>query len=772
MATYKGTASQYRGLPPLRSVYNQEDEFDNLRIEQAWALWRGQDAALRAHDRQVEESIRMLAGQQWLGWNEMLGHYQDVSEWFTDDERGWRQRPVFNRLLAWFMLTHSRLTENSPNVGFLAGPDRIDAQLAEAMDTIFKPLWREAGMIDVNDRLHSWLIPAGRAHLQTLIDVTRGRLLPRIGMADVPVFDELDQPLVNERDGTQATVQTKVPLDRDFRPQAIIRGGNLEPTGEPPVFDREGALLVEVLSALQVRGQWGSHIPWHLKRWKEVLTYLPVEEIWEKYNVEVEPDVRGAALGLLEDTGYLEKVIFGSGHYGAASQHAETGQGSGTGKTEGYKKVVTYWAGPREDEGVNGEYAGQQETEQSAGGRLLSVTKDKVLIDMVRPAHFPFGSPIRTFEFVRLPGRPGGSSPQEAMNPIQKSYNRGQAQIAEHTNMVANPVAIYDLTCGLKDGQWTNEPGLKLGLRFRQGIKPIDFLNPPALGQDIWKRMQMLLGELEYYGQLEGARGNVQSQDPSGELVRELRSNSDRPYGSTARRSVEEYARLIQDWMAWIPVVWSEGKILSYAGDDNVARTIVVLPEMFKQGMCDVIPDIESMVPEGQGQRMARVDRLFAAGAFGNPQDPRVRETYFDLARFPNMGRAGKVGGIDRTTAERENAALIQGAPGPEIPLFPWYDDLVHLMVHESFMKSPEYLQVPPEIQAGFALHWEGHYVRAQAKAMAEMQAQAAMQGGGNGGEERGPPQNGAKPGAQVKRVGAGPKPSQPGQEGTPDASS
>jgi len=39
------------------------------------------------------------------------------------------------------------------------------------------------------------------------------------------------------------------------------------------------------------------------------------------------------------------------------------------------------------------------------------------------------------------------------------------------------------------------------------------------------------------------------------------------------------------------------------------------------------------------------------------------------------------------------------------------------------------------------------------------------MQGGGNGGEERGPPQNGAKPRAQVK-------PSQPGQEGTPDASS
>jgi hypothetical protein len=361
---------------------------------------------------------------------------------------------------------------------------------------------------------------------------------------------------------------------------------------------------------------------------------------------------------------------------------------------------------------------------------MLAVTKETVLVDMPRPAKFPYTSPIRCFEFVRLPGRPGGSTPQEPMNPLQRSYNRAWAQINEHTNMLANPIGYYDKTSGLKDGQWTNEPALKFGLNLRPGVKPMDFLSPPALGQDVWKRQAMLLAELEYYGQLEGARGAVQGDNPSGQLVRELRANSDRPYGATSRRSVEEYARLVEDWIAWIPVVWPQGRILAYAGDDNVARTIVVLPEMFKQGKCNVIPDIESMVPEGAGARADRIDKLYAASAFGLPGTPQALERYFEMARFPNMGRAGKVGGIDRTTAERENAALIQGAPAAAIPLFPWYDDLVHLMILESFMKAPEYLQVPEPVQAQFALHWQAHTMRAQAQALAQAQAQMALQGG------------------------------------------
>lgn len=758
-------------VPPLRPVFDQPDpEYDDKRVAWAWRRWKGQNEALRAQDRQIEESIRMLAGQQWLAWSPLSGRYLDVSEWFTDDEKKWRQRPVLNRLLPWFMLTHSRLTENPPIVTHLPGPDRSDADVAETMDTIYKALWREVGMIDVNDRMHMWLTSAGRAHLQTLIDVSRGKLIARRGVAPVPVFDGLGQPVMNERTGGQHTVDAEVPLGKNYQPQAIIQGGVLTPTGEDPVYDREGSLEPWVLSPLQVRGQWGAHIPWHLKRWHEVLTYEPVEDIYEKYGITVEPDLRGAALGV-DEGGYLERSLFGPGHYGAASKRSGS-EASNFNAVEGYAKVLTHWNAPPSNAGPDDVFADQLETPENPGGRLLICTRDKTLIDMPRPAHFRWTSPIRTFEFVRLPGRQGGSSPQEAMNPLQRSYNRSWGQINEHTNLVTNPVGVYDRQSGLKDGAWTNETGLKLGVLMRPGVKPLDYLNPPALGQDVWKRQQMLLAELEYYGMLEGARGNVPSEDPSGELVRELRANSDRPYGSPARRNAEEYARFIQDWWAWVPVVWPQGRILQYAGDDNVARTLMVYPELFKPGACDVIADVESMVPEGAAGREARADRLYQAGLLGVPGSPAAIKRYFDLGQAPHIGRLAKIGGIDQTMAEHENAAMLQGQPGELVAMFPWYDDLIHLMVHESVMKAPGFLKLEPEVQAAFSIHWERHYARAQAAAVQEAQAQAALAAAG---APLGKPQGktaqdggrGLKSGSQPRRITAGPHATSPAQAGS-----
>jgi hypothetical protein len=152
--------------------------------------WGNLDDLVRQQNRQIEENVRMIAGQHNAYYHPVFNKWMDVSEWMTPDERRWKQRPVINRLLPWFVLTHARATENQPIVTFVPGPDRADAELAEVLDIAMKSLWFETGMEDVHDRLMAWVIAAGRGHLLTRIDPQKGKMRPWVGQDLVPIFDE------------------------------------------------------------------------------------------------------------------------------------------------------------------------------------------------------------------------------------------------------------------------------------------------------------------------------------------------------------------------------------------------------------------------------------------------------------------------------------------------------------------------------------------------------------------------------------------------------
>lgn len=687
----------------------------------------------------------MLAGQQWSMYHPVLGLWLNVADWMDEDEQRWRQRPVFNRILPWYIITHARATENPPIVTFTPGPDRIDAELAEVMDISHKILWRELGMVDVIDRLMGWVIVGGAGHLISRIDMNAGPLKKWIGTAAVPVLDyETEEPMIDERTGEPVMQEVPdVPLDEQGNPLAVITAdGQLEITGEPHQA-REGALKVDVLSPLQVRGEWGP-TAWHEKRYHLMKTFETPEEVWDRYGVDVEPTVRG---GQAADVNELERILFGTGFYGAAN--SESRNQSSHVSTEGFVEVTHRWDRPLP-------YPGMEETEESPGGRYLCVAGQKtVLYDGPRQAPFPYTSPINTIEFVRIPGRHGGTTPQEAMNPTNKAYNSGFARIQEHVNLSTNPKALIDQQSGILAGQFSNAPGDNYLVTRRPGVPAVEYVAPPALGGDVYRLQEMLLNEMIETGNLRGTEGEIPSPSASGELVKELRFNSDRFLGPTLRRAVEEIGRTIETWGVLLPIIWDEQKILTYAGDDNVARTIVVMPEMFQQGKIQVVPDVESMLPEGRGEKQAQVFAMYMNGLFGPPGSPEAVNRFYELAHFPHMSRLARPGGIDRVTAEQENGQLVQGADPRTIPVYEWYDHAVHLQVLENFMKSPEFKKQHPQIQNGFVFHRQAHmmYLQQQAMQQAVMQAEAQAMAGGGGGKPAG---NGAAPGGS-KSIQPGP---------------
>lgn len=715
-----GTYNPLKQMAQMRKEPRVADpRVDGAILERYQAEYRAQSEMLIVRDRQIEYNVRMLLGQQWNQYHAVSGRYVDVSEWMTDIEKKWRKTPVINKLLRYFMVTHSRLTEGQPILTMLPGPDRIDSELAALMDTLFKKDWRDAGMEDVHDQLMMWLLVAGRAHAISRVDLTGGEWQPWIGSTPLPVHGPDGNPMIDPNTGQPAYTPEpvdNVPLAADGSPNAYMGlDGQMVPTGRPHM-ERIGAIGVDVYSPLQVRGQWGPQ-PWHRKRWHEVVRFLTPEEVYQNWNVEVEPDLRSDDLA---NVATLERVLFGSGFF--TGNLGRIANGWSDARVKGALCTVhERWEAPVPfDERLIGTWAEPMiETPENPGGRHTIWTPKTLIEDGPRELAWRFTSPVRCFDFVRVAGRPSGVTPLEGMLAPQRAYNRSRGQLEEQAALLGNPQIMADESYGVHPSQITNQPGEVYVGQKRPGVKPLEYLEAPQISPDVIKSIQFSSQEIEELGGLRGLEGAAPTGNASGDLVEELRFNADRLLGATARRLPSEYARMGDDWRLLYSVIYTDKMIIAINGEDNLAETLEVLPEAFKEGHVNIVPDAESMLPEGRGERQARAKDLYLAGVFGDPTSIQARETFLALSRFPNYAKLARPGGTDYEMASVENGRILSGQF--EQPVLEWYDHMVHLSVHEKYMKGPQFLKQDPIVQKAFAIHRMLHLMELQKIFAAQM---------------------------------------------------
>jgi len=752
MAVPQGGYNPLLQMVPLRRSPTEADpRVDGAIIERFSRERNAQDAMLLVRDRQIEYNVRMLLGQQWNQWHPVTGRYYDTSEWLKDSEKAWRKMPVINKLLRYFMVTHSRLTEGTPILTMLPGPDRVDAELASVMDTLFKKDWRDAGMEDVHDQLMMWLILAGRAYAISRIDLNAGDWQPWIASAHLPIHGPDGQPVIDPV--TQQPAMTPEPVDNvplmpDGTPNAYMDlNGQVQHVG-PPHMERIGGIGVDVYSPLQVRGQWGPQ-PWHKKRWHEVIRFLTPEEVYQAWQVVVEPDITPVQAA---NVATLERVLYGSGFF--TEELGLTSSGWSDPRAKGALcTVVERWEAPIPfDERLIGTWAEPLiETPNNPGGRHTVWTPKTVITDGPREEAWRYTSPIRCWDFVRVAGRPSGFTPFEAMLAPQRAYNRTRGQLEEQAALLGNPQITVDSGFGVAASELDNAPGhIYVGAK-RPGVKAVEFIEAPPVSPDVIKSIQYSAQEIEEIGGLRGLEGAAPTGNASGDLVEELRFNADRILGSTARRLPAEYARMADDWRLLYKRIYTAEMIIAINGEDNLAETLTVLPEVFKEGHVNITPDAESMLPEGRGERQQRAERMFSLGLFGDPKSIEARESFLEISRFPNYARMARPGGPDRAMAERENGNILMGQF--EQPVLEWYDDMVHLSVHERYMKSPQFLKQPKIVQQAFAIHRMLHLQKLQRM----FAAQGPMGPPGPGGPVMplgagGPPGGGTRPPVSTKR--------------------
>jgi hypothetical protein len=388
---------QIRPFIPIRHDPSTPDDQDVERASLVLDRWHAQDAAYLGYAKTVEEHVRMLSGRQWDVWSPMLGRFVDVLQWMSEDEKRWRQRPVMDYLDYWFQLTLSKATENVAVISFMPSTaDRLDALLASVCDPIMKTIY-DSGEYDVREiRAIAWAIVAGEAYLGTRVDFQAGA--PRQVIA--PAVLTLERP-----DGTTIErVAEAVPYDAQGNPLAQLVEDPENPgeygydvTGEP-YQDQEGEFEFDAYCPLEVRAQWGSHIPWKKKAWQIHRWFLTPGEIERRWGVRVDadcyPDADEAG------PGYLERMLFGSGYFGAAQQNlgAQSIDLNAKGR-EGYVCGYTMWERP------DPQHTPADRDQGRAGGRLLIVTAaKKVLWDSERPAAFECAGPDPAPDLHRDPG--------------------------------------------------------------------------------------------------------------------------------------------------------------------------------------------------------------------------------------------------------------------------------------------------------------------------------------------------------------------------------
>lgn len=695
MASRLYNAATARQYIALRKDPAAEDPLDQERLTYYMRKWDAQTNAYLGYARTVEEHIRMLAGRQWDLWSDMYGRFIDVVQFMEPKERRAAMRPVMDYLGYWYALTLSKALENRGVISFQpATADRIDAMLAEVMEPVWKTLWDQMEMDQRRARMVGWCLIAGEGYYHTRVDFMAGQRRELIRPAVLRLEREGMDPIERVADA--------VPYDGKGNPLAQLREDpetgdfGYDVTGDP-YEDLEGVPKVDVLCPLQVRAQWGSHIPWRDRRWIAHETFLTPEQVYEITGTECDPD---HYVSDESGPGQLERMLFGTGYFGASLGELPSlagGEDEDARSQEGFVRVVTFWEKPLAKL--------TPETPESAGGRfiMLAPGASKVLWDSERPFRTECAGPIRRVGFLDIVGRPHYSTMLEKMVPLQKRLNRIEKHIAQHTNLVTDPILLVHDAAGIDDDEWVATPGTVITHGYNGSGRPAEWLAPPPLSADVYKEKADITEQLFVIGSMAGNQSASPTADASGELVEQLRVNADRPLTPLTQNMVMGEADVAMDVLAVLPTIWDDEKLIAYAGDDNVVRTLTVLPEMF-EGRINVRPNLESAAAESKDSRRQRIAQVFQLGGFGDITDPMQRpaavKQFLQVMNFPELTRASRPGGVDRVMAEHNLGRLVRGDAAADIPLLEVYDFAVHIAVIEDYMKAPEFIENTDEATA------------------------------------------------------------------------
>ena len=436
------------------------------------------------------------------------------------------------------------------------------------------------------------------------------------------------------------------------------------------VEDQHDIITEQVFDVDTIRDVWGLN--------------LPGEEV-ETYIMTPQPDAMG-----------------GHGH-----NHVTFGVQRET--REGAERVVTYYEKP---------------TTKHPEGRMIVIVKDKIVFYGELPAG---QMPIVAFKSREKPGLFFGSSPIEALIPLQRSYNELQNKIMDYAHLVVNapmksPVGSLDMDEIEAMGGIESGDIVEYNPQFGE---PRFFEYPPFPSQLLQQRDQ-IAQDMEYTAGVSqlmvyGAAAN----SASGKAIENRREIDMTRMSLTAdniRNSVITMAKL---WLKLNKAYSTGYRTMLVAGSDDMGGIWTWCADDINS--YDVEFTAENELRYSADQQREDFMTAFQLGLFTDERGVVSEEIKRRAWELFKVGRLGDVRDIDdqqRKNAQREIKYFEEGVLPEEDK---YADDSIHLEEHLRYVLSNDF-RLMKERSPDWAAKLEEHIDQHMQKiAQKEQQQQQAM---------------------------------------------
>ena len=401
-----------------------------------------------------------------------------------------------------------------------------------------------------------------------------------------------------------------------------------------------------------------------------------VEYIKDTYGIEVK-----AESGLSATNLYEAKLLTLSAN----------GDGISYNKLKDSAVIHEYWEAP------SGKYP---------NGRRITTCAEKVLF---YDEDIGFGAqddterelPFFPFFHIKVPGRLMPTCLCEQLIPIQREYNKSRSQIIENKNLFGNPILIAPRGC--LDEEPTNEPGQFIEYNL-VGAEP-KYLEPPAMGAEIYKNIDILNAELEFVsGQHEVSHGSTPTGVTSGTAIGFLQEQDDTKLSPSIANSIDCKRNYVRYLLKMVQKMYDIERTIRIAGENRKVETL-----HFKGSD---LTSIDLRINEStmyQTSKAAMQDYVIKMVQYGLlvPENERDRQLIMKVLEFGIVDDVYSEFEQDASQAQTENDKFEHGDISPDVRDF--YNHDAHVKEHNKFRKSEAYAQMPPELKTIIDAHVEQH---------------------------------------------------------------
>lgn len=667
--------------PTDLSSVKQLKDADNL-IEKLNQLKR----ARQRLDREWKLNVSFYRGNQWVWFNKFNGRVETLPSTDTGELPRWRVRLTSNQILPGVQAYIAMLTKTKPIITATpnSGSDK-DLKAAQMADALFEHWYQDLHLRAKLQEALLWSVLCSAGYWFIRWD-------PHAGKSMTFMVDPNGQPILNSELADVYREQLETLAEQQgYPPKAIIQMfqktyymGDIDVCvrGEPHIFRDPTAVSFEDAE------------------WVFIEEYLSPDEIQAKYNVILQPD------SVAPD--YEVPLPF-------------TNVASAPEKTT--KKVYCgyFRPGPAIPKG---RYV------------VFVENPNKILYD--GPWPFPFEDlPLVRFSGPRVPG----SSVDEALvthaRPYQKLINSILSKVVEHVYLTVRPQMIAPV--GSLRQRLTNEPGAVFEFQPMggggQALIP-QWREMPSIPPYVFTFLEEIQGRCDKLFNLQQInQGTPPPNVEAGvaiDLLQEAASDQIAPIVQQVEDSLARAGNLMSKLAKQF---YTEPRLLKVIGTGGTAKV-----DQFQQadidGGFDFHAEAGSGLPRTRAGRMARIESLAAMRVI----QPQQMWKYLDVGDLKGLAQQLAV---DEEQADREHEFLKEGRPINSIsvsqaqaaleqgmnpmsgqPLMPEDDPQqillqaslqpklqenleTHLFKHAQWMNSPDFENLPLEIQQNAYTHYQ-----------------------------------------------------------------